>query len=200
MCSRIRSVTGENRVGHAGALDPMATGLLVVALGSATTSLTGGLAGSKEYLATIKLGRLSETWDSDAPWSLEAKVPVFDEDILRMTLREIRDAGKQTPPMVAAVKRKGIKIYKLAHRGWWMERESRPVEIDRLEMVEYRPEAGEIDVVIAGSGGLYVRTVAHDLGVLLGVPALLVQLRRVRVGTYSVEDALYVDEFESTWA
>ncbi len=196
VCARIRAITGEQHVGHAGALDPMATGLLVVALGDATKTLGDRLEGAKAYRAEVTLGALSGTWDSDAPWTLTVQAPRFEASIIREALQAIQRQDALVPPMIASIKRKGVRLYKLAHQGWWLERDPRPVQIDALTLEACDSDAGVVTFTVAGGGGLYVRAIAHDLGVLLGTPALLTGLRRLKVGEYRVEDAVTMEAFE----
>ena len=195
----IRAITGEKKVGHAGSLDPMATGLLLIAAGKATTDLEKSLKGEKTYRATVSLGRGSPTWDRDAPWMLEVRPPEFEHERISRVLEKIRTRRLQTPPMVAALKRHGQPLYKLARRGWWLERVTREVAISTLELLGYEPGEGKVSVEVSGGGGLYVRSVARDMGTLLGVPAMLTDLRRTAVGPYRVEDAITLDEFAGEW-
>ncbi len=192
---RVRRLTGEKRVGHAGTLDPAATGLLVVAVGrGATRTLSGRLDGGKRYLATARLGLASDTLDAEGNL-LEVAVPSFSRERIEAAMAAIERSKTQVPPMVSALKRQSIPLYRLARRGWWIEREPRPARIDRLALVE--TEGADVTFEIAGGGGLYVRTVVHDLGVLLGVPAALIRLRRTAVGPWRIEDAMTLEELET---
>lgn len=199
MVDEIRAITGEKKVGHAGSLDPMATGLLLIAAGKATADLEKSLKGEKTYWATVCLGLGSPTWDRDAPWLLEVGPPEFERERINRILENIRTRGVQTPPMMAALKKHGQPLYKLARRGWWLERVPRKVTISTLELLEYEPGEGKVSVEVSGGGGLYVRSVARDMGTLLGVPAMLTELRRIAVGPYRVEDAITLDEFAEEW-
>lgn len=189
---RIRRLTGEKRVGHAGTLDPMATGLLVVAVGrGATRTLAGGLEGGKRYLATVQLGMASDTLDREGKHEIVA-VPRLPRERIEQCLERIKGLGVQVPPMVSALKRSGIALYKLARRGWWIEREARPVEITECLLKTY--EGDSLTLEIAGGGGLYVRSLVRDLGIMLGLPAALSELRRTSVGPWCVEDAVTLEE------
>lgn len=152
---RVRAISGEKRVGHAGTLDPMATGLLIVGVGrGATRMLADGLEGGKRYLATVRLGLSSETLDAEGE-SVEVEVPSFDEPRIEEALTEIRRQTGQVPPMISALKRFGVAMYKLARRGWWIERTARPAVIDELTLV--KTDGRTLVLEIAGGGGLYVR-------------------------------------------
>lgn len=190
---RVRAISGEKRVGHAGTLDPMATGLLIVGVGrGATRMLADGLEGGKRYLATVRLGLSSETLDAEGE-SVEVEVPIFDETRIEEALTEIRRQTGQVPPMISALKRFGVAMYKLARRGWWIERTARPAVIDELTLV--KTDGRTLVLEIAGGGGLYVRSIARDLGIVLGVPAALTALRRTKVGQWDVSSALTLDEY-----
>lgn len=197
---RVRMLTGEKKVGHAGTLDPMATGLLVVALGKATKQLAEGLEGGKQYIATGKLGVLTPTGDEDAPWRLEGRIPRFEQARLEKVLDVIRSQPTQIPPMVSAIKRFGIQMYKMIRRGWWLEREPRETGIESLELVGFDQEAGQFEVDVAAGGGFYVRALIRDIGAALGVPASLTALRRLAVGPFRVEDAVTLEQVEMMWA
>jgi tRNA pseudouridine55 synthase len=188
--ARLRTVLGERRVGHAGTLDPFATGLLLVAEGRAT-GLLGPLALlPKRYRARARLGISTDTQDrtgavrttSDAlppPEAVEALLPRF------------RGAQLQRPPLYSAVKVRGERLYKAARRGEEVEREPRPVHVYDLALAG--APLPEIDLDVTVSRGTYVRTLAHDLGEALGCGAHLTELRRTAVGPYRVEDALSPD-------
>lgn len=197
---RVRRITGYRRVGHAGTLDPMATGLLVIAAGTATRELGDGLRGTKRYLATVRLGAASLSGDADSEWELLLDaLPEFPRERIERCLGKIRAAGSQVPPMVSALKREGQPLYRLARRGWWLERVARPVVFDTLTLRNMSP-GGRLELMVAGAGGLYVRSVARDLGRMLALPARLEALRRTAAGPYRVKDALPLDELEQAWA
>jgi tRNA pseudouridine55 synthase len=197
--ARTRSISGIKKIGHAGALDPDATGLLVLALGRATKQLGKPLSGFKAYRTTVQLGLCSPTGDLDAPWTLQVKPPGFETAEIRSALERIRTRGEQVPPMMSSLKREGRKLHKLARRGLFLAREARPIEIDRLELLRYDPAAGKIELEVAGGGGLYVRVVAEDLGAELGIPAALTRLRRTQVGHWTIDDATDLETVAREW-
>ncbi|MFH0883731.1 MAG: tRNA pseudouridine(55) synthase TruB [bacterium] len=192
---RVRKLTGEKRVGHSGTLDPAATGLLVVGVGrGATRTLAEKLDGGKRYRATARLGLASDTLDAEGN-VFNVAVPTFARERIVQALDTLAQMEMQVPPMVSALKRQGIPLYKLARRGWWIEREPRPVRIDELVLVD--TDGRDVTFDVAGGGGLYVRSVVNDLGRTLGAPASLVQLRRTSIDPWRVEDALTLEELET---
>ncbi len=197
---QVRRITGERRVGHAGTLDPMATGLLLIATRKATRELDAELHGNKRYEARIRFGLVSPTWDTDAPWLHEVEVPAFTEERIGAELEKLGRVSRQVPPMMVAIKRFGQRLYKLARKGWWLEREEREVRIEELKLLRLDEESGILDIEIACGGGLYVRSLVRDLGASLGVPAAMTALRRTGEGKYSVTDAIGLGILKEYWA
>ena len=190
--ARLRRVFGERRVGHAGTLDPDATGVLLVGLGRATRLLrfVSGLA--KAYTAQVVLGTATDTLDASGS-------VVATWDMSGVTLAQAREAAagltgriEQVPPMVSAVKVDGRRLHELARRGIEVERPARTVRVDRFE-VGPGPEPGVLAVEVECSAGTYVRVLAADLGARLGGGAHLRELRRTRVGSFGVEEAVPLD-------
>ena len=184
---RLRRFLGVKKIGHAGTLDPAATGLLICLVGRPATKLQAHFMGlRKTYTGTIRLGQVTESYDAETE-IVEENDPsgVTDAD-----LEEARQGFlgeiEQRPPMYSAVKMGGERLYKKARRGETVERPQRPVAIYRFD-VERRGD--EVDFVVECSKGTYIRTIAHDLGQALGVGAHLAALRRTAIGPYRVEDA-----------
>lgn len=198
--SKIKKITGIRKIGHAGSLDPMATGLLVLALGKATKLLGKGLHGAKTYLAVARIAAASSTWDCDSQRKVIFLPPPFGQEEIEHALTGIRSCEYQVPPMVSALKRKGRTLYSLFHKGYWLEREPRPAVIDRLDLEEYNEEQGVVKMTVAGGGGLYIRSIVNDLGKYLGIPVIMEELRRTTVGNYHIEDALKLAEIEEAWS
>ncbi len=195
---RVRALTGERRVGHGGTLDPMATGLLVIGVGrQATRLLDQELRGEKSYRAWLRLGLASITHDRDAEGVREVMVPALGSDRIQKALTAIQQRGAQVPPMISALKREGVALYKLARRGWWLEREARAVNLSEAVLEDRNATSPQCRIRITCGGGFYVRALVRDLGVALGVPAALEALRRLRVGHFSVEDAVTLDELNA---
>ncbi|CAN5488736.1 tRNA pseudouridine(55) synthase TruB [soil metagenome] len=191
--NRVRRILSTKRVGHAGTLDPMATGLLVVAVGPATRFLQYLPLEPKVYEARIAFGQSSTTYDAEGELSESKPVP---EDLLAAAkdkVGEFEGLIEQMPPMFSAIKIQGQPLYKYARMGKEIVRESRRVHIGRFELTQ-DDEPNVLRAEIECSGGTYIRSLAHDLGNAIGVGAHLVGLRRTRVGLFHVEDACTLDE------
>jgi tRNA pseudouridine55 synthase len=191
--AKVRSVVG-GKVGHAGTLDPMATGLLVVAVGRATRLLRFIQGSDKEYLATAQFGVATDTLDADGAILSREPLPVTLE-ALEEAMSRFRGEIHQIPPMVSARKVEGRRLYELARQGKVVEREARPVTIDAFELVDVAPsDYPVVTMRVVCSTGTYVRTLADDLARSLGGRAHLTALRRVRNGALTVDDAVTVGE------
>ncbi len=187
----IRRKFGVKKVGHCGTLDPNATGLLIIVLGRATKLSERLMGDDKVYEGTIKFGETTDSYDCDG--ELTGSLPVMP-----MTLEELNEeAAKfigdlmQIPPMVSAIKKDGVPLYKLARKGVEVEREPRLIHIYNFRFTEYTEPQGKFRV--ACTKGTYVRSLAHDLGQKLGCGAHLSTLRRSASGRFDVADALPLD-------
>ena len=188
----IRRQFGIKKVGHCGTLDPNATGLLIIVLGRGTKLSEKLMSDDKVYEGTIKFGETTDSYDADGELTGSLPVPP-------VTLDELNEAGAtfvgdlmQTPPMVSAVKIKGVPLYKLARKGVEVPREPRLVHIYNFRFTDYREPVGTFN--IACTKGTYVRSIAHDLGQKLGFGAHLATLRRTVSGKFDVADAKPLDE------
>ena len=187
----IRRKFGIKKVGHCGTLDPNSTGLLIIVLGRGTKLSERLMGDDKVYEGTIKFGEETDSYDSDG--ELTGSLP-----IMPMTLDELNEeAAKfigdqmQIPPMVSAIKKDGVPLYKLARKGIEVEREPRLVHIYNFRFTEYAEPLGQFRV--ACTKGTYIRSMAHDLGKKLGCGAHLTTLRRSASGRFDVKDALTLD-------
>ncbi len=187
----VRRALGTKKVGHAGTLDPMATGLLVVGVGRATRLLRFLGDQVKTYEATMRLGVETTTLDADGDVTRTMDVDVADEE-LADAVSALRGESLQQPPAYSAVKVGGRRLYDAARAGEVLEAAPRPIRVDRFEVLARR--GGEVDVVIACSGGTYVRVLAADVGAALGCGAHLMSLRRTRIGPFDVADATPPDD------
>jgi tRNA pseudouridine55 synthase len=188
--ARVRRLAGQRRVGHGGTLDPPATGVLVLALGRATRLLPFLPTEPKRYLATVAFGAETDTLDAAGTVTATAEVGDLDEPRLRAALAGFVGPQLQVPPMVSAVKVAGERLYAKARRGETVERAARPIVVHELELLELSPgERPLATVVVACSGGTYVRSLAADLGRALGTLAHLAGLRRTAVGRFTEADA-----------
>jgi len=187
----VRRTTRVKKVGHAGTLDPMATGLLVLGLGRATRLLRflGDL--PKTYEGTLRLGVETDTLDADGAVTRESAVAVTDDEVARAMTAKLGESS-QRPPAFSAVKVGGRKLYDAARRGEMLRAEPRMVRVDRFDLVARN--GVDADFVAVVSGGTYVRVLAADVGSALGCGAHLTRLRRTAIGSFAVEDAGTPDE------
>lgn len=184
--ARVRRALGERRVGHAGTLDPLATGLLVVLVGQATRLSEYLIEKDKAYTATVRFGRTTDTYDAEGALTAESgQVP--ERDALEAALGAFRGPILQQPPAYSAIKRGGQKAYELARRGEQVMLAPRPVTIQALTLVDWTPPDAVLQVVC--SAGTYIRSLAHDLGQAVGSGAHLAALRRTASGEFQVDDA-----------
>lgn len=186
---RVRQMTGQRRVGHAGTLDPSATGVLVVCLGQATR-VAEYLMADKVYLAQICLGVSTDTHDAEGEVTATAEVDVREEEV-REALASFVGPIQQVPPMYSALKREGTPLYKLARQGITVEREPRPVEIHNIELLAWTPPL--LIIRVECSPGTYVRALARDLGQKLGCGAHLHSLTRLASGHFTLEKAVSLE-------
>ena len=189
--ARVRRLAGTRRVGHAGTLDPMATGVLVLGLGRATKLLHFLTGADKEYSATIRLGQASTTDDAEGELTPVGDA-AFSTDQIADALVGLRGDIMQVPSAVSAIKVAGKRAYQRVRAGENVQLAARPVRVSRFEMLGAPRAAGtytDVDVAVECSSGTYVRALARDLGHELGSGGHLTALRRTRVGPWTIEDA-----------
>lgn len=184
------------KVGHAGTLDPMATGLLIVCTGKYTKLVDGIQVKAKRYIADIQLGATTPTYDAESEIDETFDVKHLTKDQVEAACLSFIGKSEQLPPMYSAVKIKGQPLYKLARKGETVERKSRPIEIYSLTLLKNNIPNIQIDV--SCSKGTYIRTLAYDIGRLLNNGAYLSGLRRTEIGEYHVKDAIPILEL-SEW-
>jgi tRNA pseudouridine55 synthase len=189
--NRMRRLTGIRRIGHTGTLDPLATGVLLLCIGRATRLSEYLIGQNKRYEATIRLGQETNTYDAEG--EIVAEMPVtVDEEAIQAALSHYRGPISQVPPMFSAVKKDGQPLYKLARQGVEIDRPSREVTIYQLALLEWTPPDLHLDITC--SSGTYIRSLAHDLGQLLGCGGHIIALRRPAVGHFLIEQAAPLDE------
>jgi len=188
----IRRRFGIKKVGHCGTLDPNATGLLIIVLGRGTKLSEKLMGDDKVYEGVIKFGEATDSYDSDGEIISTAPVPPLALDQLNEAAVAFVGDLMQTPPMVSAIKIKGVPLYKLARKGIEVAREPRLVHIYNFRFTNYEPPLGRFR--IACTKGTYVRSIAHELGQKLGCGAHLATLRRVTSGKFDVADAASLDD------
>ena len=193
--AKLRGLLKERRIGHAGTLDPMATGLLTVFVGRATRAVEFAESHDKEYLAGLRLGVTTDTQDITGS-ILESSDKTVSEAELGAALCAFRGVIRQVPPMYSAIKINGQKLYELARRGKTVERREREVSIQTLEL-EGVDAQGDWILRIRCSKGTYVRTLCEDIGKSLGCGGCMSALRRTRVGGFSVDQAHTLDEIQA---
>lgn len=190
--ARVRRILRTRRVGHAGTLDPMATGVLLVAVGRGTRLVEFLMEGSKTYRATIKLGESTDTLDADGEIIERRPVPAFSEARVANACRAFLGEISQVPPMYSAIKKNGVPLYRLARQGIEVERTARVVHIERI--VLHGMKLPFLDLEIDCAKGTYIRTLAQDLGTYLDTGAHLTALCRTRSGSFLLDECLALEQ------
>ena len=188
----IRREFNIKKVGHCGTLDPNATGLLIIVLGRGTKLSEKLMSDDKVYEGTIKMGEATASYDADSELVASLPVPPLSLDDLNATASEFIGDQMQIPPMVSAVKKDGVPLYKLARKGIEVAREPRLIHIYRFRFSSYEEPIGVFEV--ACTKGTYVRSLAHELGQKIGCGAHLATLRRVRSGKFDVAGATQFED------
>lgn len=197
---QIRKITGIKKVGHAGTLDPLASGVLVIGITREGTKQMHELVQKeKEYIATIKLGQTSTTDDEEGEKTQVFQSGQAQPDIAEVqeVLRQFKGMIKQVPPLYSAIKIKGKAAYKYAREGKEITLEARDAEIKEIELLDYSWPILQVRFV-TGSG-VYIRSLARDIGAELKTGGYLADLQRTRVGDFSIDNALTLDAFEKAW-
>lgn len=192
--ARLRGKLKMKRIGHAGTLDPMATGLLIILVGKATRVSQYLISLDKEYEGTIELGRITDTQDADGEVMETRPVPALTEADVRAAINTFIGDQYQTPPMYSAIKIDGVPLYKSARKGEEVAREPRFIRVMSWEITRFAPP--QIDFRLRCTKGTYVRTLAHDLGQKLGCGAHLGALRRTATEKFNVSQALTLDQIQ----
>lgn len=181
------------KVGHAGTLDPLATGVLLVCTGKATKRIEELQAHTKEYVATLRLGATTPSFDLEKPVDAEYPTEHITREMVEETLNRFVGTIEQVPPVFSACKVNGSRAYDLARKGEEVELKAKTLVIDEMELL--RCELPEIVIRVVCSKGTYIRALARDIGVALQSGAHLTALRRTRIGAVRVEDCLKLDDF-----
>jgi tRNA pseudouridine55 synthase len=190
-----RRTLNQKKIGHCGTLDPMATGLLILTLGRGTKIQDLLMAEDKEYMGSVKLGEVTTTQDRQGEVTQTHHVPDFTEEQIKAVMDKFTGDFYQTPPMVSAIKKDGVPLYKLARQGKEVKRDPRLVHIYNYDLREiYLPE---FSFRVVCSKGFYVRTYAHEIGAELGCGGHLSELRRTKSGKFSAEGAITFDELKN---
>lgn len=184
------------KVGHAGTLDPLATGVMVICTGRATKSIDSLQAGVKEYVATLQLGATTPSYDLEHPIDATYPTAHITRALIDETLPRFVGEIMQVPPAFSACKVEGKRAYDLARRGENVELRAKPLRIDEMEVMEWDAETMRLSLRIVCSKGTYIRALARDIGQALQSGAHLTALRRTQVGDYRVEDCYTIESFE----
>jgi tRNA pseudouridine55 synthase len=190
--AKLRGVLHERRIGHGGTLDPMATGVLVLFIGSATKQVQFHEAADKAYIAGLRLGVRSNTYDTTGVLESVADASATDRASLTAALERFRGDIEQLPPMYSAVQIKGKKLYEYARRGQTVERAPRPVTIHKLEITD--GSGSDWTLLIECSKGTYVRSICNDIGDVLNVGGVMSSLVRIRSGDFTLEQCHTLEE------
>lgn len=193
---KMREITGIKKIGHAGTLDPLASGVLVIGIGrEATRKLSEMVKKEKEYLATVKLGLISTTDDEEGEKREVDVSEVPSVEQVRAVVRGFEGKISQVPPAYSAVKVKGKEAYKRARRGEKVELKPRMVEIKKIEIEKY--EWPYLKLRVVTGPGVYIRSLARDIGKSLGIGGYLTELERTRVGDFTKGKALTLEQFKN---
>jgi len=190
----VKRLTGERHAGHAGTLDPEATGVLPVCLGKGTRVVEFMMEAHKVYRADIELGVSTDTFDGEGKITARGDATLITGEMLETTLQNFRGDIRQVPPMYSALKYQGQPLYNLARAGTTVERESRPVTIYRLALVDWQNPL--VTLEIECSKGTYIRSLAHDLGERLGCGAYMKNLVRTGYGVFGIDKAISLMQLE----
>jgi len=190
--NRVRRILNVRKAGHAGTLDPLATGLLIIGTNARTKTLGSMQELEKEYVVTMRFGARTESFDSETPLIVHNPEIQVTSDNLQAVLKEFLGEQAQLPPMYSAVKVRGKRLYKYARQGKVVDREERRVSIRSLSIEAFTPAEATVRVVC--SKGTYVRTLVDDVGLRLGCGAFMTALERVRIGEYRLEEACSLAE------
>ena len=185
--AKVRAWTHCKKVGHAGTLDPLARGVLLVCTGKATKRVSELMELEKEYEGVIELGKTTETEDAEGKILQQRSVPSFSIEDVLLVLRKFVGKIDQIPPMYSALKKDGVRLYKLARKGKVVHREPRKIKIHEIKLLEWNNPFLKIRVKC--SRGTYIRALARDIGETLGVGGYLKTLSRNRIGTYTIQDS-----------
>jgi tRNA pseudouridine55 synthase len=196
--ARVRNIVGQRKVGHAGTLDPLATGVLVVCLGQATRVAEYLMNHDKVYQARIRLGIATDTYDAEGQVTRQAEVVDITRDQVERELGNMVGLIDQTPPMYSAIKHRGTPLYRLARSGQEVARKPRKVDIKQILVLDWA--LPDVVLRIHCSKGTYVRALAHDLGERLGCGAHLADLLRTASGRFTLTDAVSLQELEEAFS
>lgn len=183
------------KVGHAGTLDPLATGVLIICTGKNTKEIEHLMGHTKEYIAELQLGATTPSYDLES--EIDATYPTahITRELIEETMQQFIGQIEQVPPSFSACKIDGKRAYDLARKGQEVELQPKKLNIDRIDILDFSPESMKLRIRVACSRGTYIRALARDIGHALETGAHLTSLQRTRVGTYRIEDCINVEDF-----
>lgn len=195
---KIRSVIRIKKVGHAGTLDPLATGLLIVCTGKFTKKINEFMAQEKEYIGTFTLGATTPTYDLESDPENFKEYGRISENELHELTKQFTGQINQVPPAHSAIKKDGKRVYEMARKGIAVNLEPRSVTIKEFSLT--RIALPEVDFKVVCSTGTYIRSLAQDFGAALGCGAYLSRLCRTRIGSFTLQDAIGIETFQQQWS
>jgi len=184
------------KIGHAGTLDPLATGVLILCTGRATKRIEEFQAHTKEYTATLQLGSTTPSYDLEHPIDANFPTEHITQDLILKTLTQFKGEIMQVPPAYSACKIGGDRAYKIKRKGDEPQLAPKPVVISEIELTDFRPDEMQMDIRVVCGKGTYIRSLARDIGQALNSGAHLTALRRTRVGEYPVQQCIKLEEIE----
>ena len=195
---RISEAAGVKRVktGHAGTLDPLATGVLILCTGKCTKMIPQLQYHSKEYTATLQLGATTASYDMEHPVNETFPTEHITKEKILETLEQFKGDIMQVPPTYSAVKKNGDRAYELRRRGEEVKLDAKPVHIEDIELLWFDPETKQAQIRVECGKGTYIRALARDIGRAMGSGAYLTQLCRTRLGDVRIDDCIKLDDFE----
>jgi len=191
---KLRKIINIKKIGHAGTLDPLATGLLIVCTGKFTKKINEYMSQEKEYTGTITLGAITPTYDRESEPENEKSLDGLTEEMIKEKTKEFTGEILQTPPIHSAIKQNGKPVYLLARKGIDVILEPRKITIKEFEITDI--DLPVISFKVVCTTGTYIRSLANDFGMALGCGGYLSELRRTRIGNFKVENAMSMEEFE----
>ena len=192
---KVRKTLGVKKCGHCGTLDPFATGLLIIMTGKATKLQENFMKQDKVYIADFLFGMTTDTYDITGAVTQEQNASQITKEQVAKALKNFEGEIEQIPPMYSAIQHKGSRLYDLARKGIVVERKPRKINIKKIELLSFENKTAK--VFIECSSGTYIRSIADDLGKLLGCGAVVSELKRERIGEFNVADAVRPEDIEN---
>ena len=194
---KVKNITGHKKVGHAGTLDPFASGVLILGTENDTKKLSEITKSNKSYQAELLLGAKTNTLDPEGEIIDEKPIPKLKEHIILKIMKTFEGRSKQIPPMFSAKKHKGVRLYKLARKNIEIERSEINIEIDDISLINFSED--KIIFNVSCSKGTYIRVLGSEIAEKLGTVGYLINLKRTRVGNHFIEDSKSIETFEKSW-